>query len=297
MIKKYSYLIYIYLLVFISSIYCDGGSSNGNDDTSSKTYQIQISNDALKIVYFVLLLLFGLLNIFLGTKLFRFANFTSGFILLFLISYFIMNIFELGSNQYLAFFIACNVLGCIGGAVCAFIPYFGTFLGGFIMGGSILNLILCGANLKILWLGWCLIVLIGLITGFLTVKYQKWLFPLSSSINGSQLLILGIDLLLNPGVLIFIKQFSSQKFGTLTVNPALVGLLTSIIPISLVGFLFQLKFFKLNVGSADADVSILKRKRRLTLPSSPLPLTPLQRMTSASSTKPIIDRTPKPIGV
>ncbi|KXN70358.1 hypothetical protein CONCODRAFT_78903 [Conidiobolus coronatus NRRL 28638] len=208
-----------------------------------------------------------------------------------------MNIFKLESNQYLAFFIACNVLGCFGGAVCAFIPYFGTFLGGFIMSASILNLILCGANLKILWLGWCLIVLIGLITGFLAVKFQKWLFPLSSSINGSQLLILGIGLLLNADVKIFIQQFSSQSFGTLTIHPALIGLLVSIIPISLVGFLFQLKFFKLNTDAAAADVSILKRKRRLTLPTSPLPLTPLQRMTSASSTKPIIDRTPKPINV
>ncbi|KXN70356.1 hypothetical protein CONCODRAFT_70750 [Conidiobolus coronatus NRRL 28638] len=276
------------LLIFFSFIKGTlSASSAGAQDGSSISetqYEIEISTNILNIIYFFVLSALGLILVFLGTKLIRLTCFIFGFMMLFLVSWMVIHKIDyLNQNQYLALFITSHLLGLVGGLFCFFIPVLSLFTSGFLLLATMLNLVICLTGLKLVALGWIIIVSIGLLFSGVSIYYPKVMFPLASSTLGAQLFALGLDLYLNMGFYKFSTGFYYQKFVKIGAgNHALQGLLASLLPVAILGFIFQYKMFNYEETSS--------RKKRISRWSALPKLPGVNRNFSSASSTPMVTK-------
>jgi hypothetical protein len=204
--------------------------------------------------------------------------------MLFLVSWMIVHKIDyLNQNQYLALFITSHLLGFVGGLFCYFIPALSLFTSGFLLSATLINLIICLTGLKLIALGWIIIVAISLLVSGISIYYPKVMFPLASSTLGAQLFALGLDLYLNMGFYKFSIGFYFQKFVSLGGNNhALQGLLAGLLPVALLGFVLQYKLFNYEETNC--------RKKRISRWSALPKLPGVNRNFSNASSTPMVNK-------
>jgi len=139
----------------------------------------------------VALLIIGLLWVFLGLKIFRYVLFMAGFIVLYFVSYELLIIFTVSKGLLVmwAAYVIAAIAGVIGGVLFFIHKPIGKFLFGMLLGMLFSLLLFAASPLQQVGLQplYQLIIIlgVGIIFGFITVKFARYLLIIGTAFNGA----------------------------------------------------------------------------------------------------------------
>jgi hypothetical protein len=209
--------------------------------------EADIKMDAGSIVGAIILWILGLAFIFSGKRIIKILLFIVGFIFFGLFSLFIAtNIVDtesITSSQRIGIIVGSVIAAILGGMLSWYLYKLGIAILGFLMGFSIGSFVVHRIpSLEThFWTRFGIMVASGFAIAILAIFLMKLMIIISTSFVGSQMAMIGVDLIINQGYSKFILIYIKSK--AIQVTPVLWVMLGSSIILTLIGILFQWKAY------------------------------------------------------
>jgi hypothetical protein len=235
---NYIWLSLLFCITYISGISAqDQVIINGGDPR----------RDAGSIIAAIILYIVGLTFVFAGKRVIKILLFIVGFIffgaLSLVIAARIVDVESVTSGQRIGIIVGSVIVGILGGMLSWCLYKLGIAILGFLMGFSIGGLIVNGISSlqDSFWTRLGIMIGCGLAVSILMIFLMSIMIVVATSFVGSQLFMIGVDVLANKGYLMFVEVYS--KFKSVQMTPVLWAMLGSSLVLTLIGILVQWKAF------------------------------------------------------
>ncbi|KXN70345.1 hypothetical protein CONCODRAFT_70744 [Conidiobolus coronatus NRRL 28638] len=235
---NYTGLIFVFFSLFISGI---------SAEDKVVLDEGPIRKDAGHIVGAIILWIIGLVFVFAGKRIVRFLCFVVGFFffafLSLLISGAIVDDERATNAQSIGIIVGAVIVGIIGGLLSWWLYKFGIFIMGFLAGFTIGGLIVQAIQAldDNFWASIGICIGCGIVIGILMLVFMNIMIIITTSFEGSQLFMVGVDLIANKGYATFTEVY--QQTFAIRMTPALWGMLASSLVLTLIGIIFQYKAY------------------------------------------------------
>jgi hypothetical protein len=194
----------------------------------------------------IILMIVGLVFLFAGKKIIKIIIALHGFILFagltFIIASAITHNFENTSRGgAIGVIVAAVIIGVLGAMLSWCLYKVGVFLLGAAVGALIGNIIVQFFNQPPLWLHLTIVIILALIMGCLTIFFLKLFIILTTSWQGANYFMIGVDTVANKGFAELTKSLADGNNRTWT--GSLIAMVVSTFLIALLGALVQFKVF------------------------------------------------------